>query len=408
VRLRGILPLALVIAVGPFKAAASDSGHAGPAPVQEPPPPLPVIKGAPDLSDLVRDLSLAQTRAVVGDITARKDIQAREREIDAFIEALPPDDWKQPKNRRAAATYLLAGGSPRLLRKLFDEQILADDGAPLITASLAHAEGRKEDAATAFQSVDPNIYPAPLAGHIALVRGGLVSASDKTKAAALLALARLLVPESLVEEAALRRELAVLDLTENIERYVRLARRYVEKYSKSPFSKNFWDTLTASTLANALSLPMARLASLEDVFAYAQAATRFELHAAIARRALLEARQDLAASEILKADACAESEQAKARLRLYRFAMGAESGALENELAKVEKFDRSSLTPREQELLRIVNAALKRLRDAADFAHAGAETPLAKEEAEEAPSVLTSALHTLADADATLKKAIKK
>jgi chemotaxis protein MotC len=366
---------------------------------------------AQDLAEMVRELNFAQNRAVIGDEAARGETAKRLDLIEQFLPSLEADDWKQSKNLGAAAIYLLCGGSPRTLRKLFDDHALADDGAPLIAASLAFAEGQKEEAAKLFSSIDAKSFPPSLAAHLALVQGGLTVGADKKRAAALFDLARLLMPGSLVEEASLRRELTILDTSRDTTRYLLLARRYVRQYAKSPFAKNFWNQLTATSLAAATNLDASRLDEFDELFAQAETTARFELRLTIARMSILHAQIDMAADWIAKAEALADTPRARDRLRLYTAALKAERGDLDAGLAELRKLETSALTREELELMKIVSGVVARLQpppaSAARTADGASSTPKPNEISEETP-LISELRQSLAESDALLKKAERR
>ncbi|MCX7900234.1 MAG: hypothetical protein N2444_09170, partial [Methylocystis sp.] len=190
-----------------------------------------------ELPDLVRALNSLQNRMAMGDKSARRAIMEQSALVELAIVATPPDGWAEERNVRAAALYLLCGGAPGKLREIYDAQFVPTPLAPLLEASLAQAETHKADALSKF---DAREFPPILGGHIALIQGDALLGVDKQKALTFLDLARLLTPESLVEEAALRHEINALDPAQDAERLIRLAERYLSCYAASPSDDLFW------------------------------------------------------------------------------------------------------------------------------------------------------------------------
>ncbi len=132
------------------------------------------------------------------------------------------------------------------------------------------------------------------------MQGGLSIGDDNARAIAHFDLARLLLPGSLVEEAALRRETMILDARTQSQKLLMLAKRYVSKYPSSPFAKSFWTGFKRLLVANALKVEFARLAELEEIIEALAPSSRLDIHFAIARKAILNGRLDVATAEIAK------------------------------------------------------------------------------------------------------------
>jgi len=367
----------------------------------------PACGRADELGEMVRDLNEMQYRVGIGDRAAEANIKKRFEQIEKMFEKLGPAEWKNGRNVRLAATYLLCGGSPGVLRRLYEDHVATDDGAPLLEASLAHAEGRKVEAAKLLARIDAESYSPTVSGHVALVQGSLQIGADNSRAVALFDLARLVMPGSLVEEASLRRELPILDAAGETDRYLVLARRYVQKYAKSPFAGNFWEQLTAAILKAALNLDASRLSEFEELFESAGSQRRFDLHAALVRKGILNGRLTLATAQIEKARALADSPRARERLSLYAAAIMAESGAIGDSLAELKKIGKATLEPADRELMKVVSGVGARLADTPqrqDDITAQGAIATKTEAIAESPLIL-EIRQSLADSETLLKRA---
>ncbi|MBY6242152.1 hypothetical protein [Methylosinus sp. Sm6] len=358
------------------------------------------------LVELVRKLTSLQDALARGAAPARAAIPAQVEQIQSAIATAEADSWKERANARAAATFLLCGGSPRSIRKLFDAHLFSDSDRPLLEASLAYAEGRSREATQLFAQVDPKAQPATLGGHVALVRGGLMIGSDNARARELLDLARLLVPSSLVEEAALRREIAVVDPLQDADKFLLLARRYVAQYPRSPFARNFWGEARAATTRVATSVSEQQLGEFLELFDAQPAETRFDLHMAIAQAAILRGRPGLAALETDRAAPLADTRQAKARVALHRAALTALGGDFDAAAVEFAELDAKSLAPRDKELQAIVSGAMERLRREPDAAEGAAEGAAMSARAETPAE--RAARQALADSEIVLQKAVER
>ena len=354
---------------------------------------------AGDLALMVREVNAAQNQAARGDAQARAQAARRLDDVEKFLPSMSAEAWPDPKNVRAAAIYLLCGGSPRALRKLLDSKALPEQSAPLIAAALAYAEGRGKEAARLLRPIDPRRFPNVLGGHLALAEGGLAIGEDNARATRLLDVARLLTPDSLVEEAALRREVAILDPLREPDKFARLGRRYVARYANSPFAKNFWDTFGAKVVKVSSSANETQLARFQEVLTDPRAPNKIDSLFAIARRALLNAQPSVAAAQIDKAASCASSPAERARLRLYQSLLETMSGDMDKGLSEFDRVDRGALPRADLELLNIVAGAGARLR---------VGPPQEKDDGAETPALIGAAQRALADADAVLAKASRR
>jgi chemotaxis protein MotC len=364
--------------------------------------------------DMVRTLNALQSKMSLGDETARNATPKQIERIEQALLSVEPEAWKDEKNTRAAVIYLLSGGSPNGLRKLMDAGLFPEEHKALIAGSLAYAEGHSREAARLLQSIDPKNLSPTLGGHLALVQGGLLIGSNNARASALFDLARLLMPGSLVEEAALRREISIVDAARDPDKFLLLGRRYAAQYSGSPFVKNFWDEVSAGTVRMALSVEEGRLIEAEELFRAMNPAARFEVYLTIARRAILNARIALAVSQTKKAAPLAQTPPARIRLKLYEAIIAAISGNVEQGAADLQHFDSKSLSRADAELRDIVASTMKRLLESSDEVSAksdNAPSPLKKETdgaaATESP-IERSARQAIADADELLQRASRQ
>jgi chemotaxis protein MotC len=364
---------------------------------------------ASEFVDRLRDLNTIQNRIVLGKSDAREAAMRQFQRIEQLLPTISAEEWKQPASIRAVVTYLLCGGSARAIRKLVTEKAIEYDD-PLIKGAITFAEGHGKEAAKILLPIDAKQYPTLLGAHLALIQGGLSIGADNARAAALLDLARLLMPGSLVEEAALRRELSVLDSAKETQKIVLLARRYQTTYIKSPFAKSFWNELGIATEKAAFRLDAEEFAKLEELYARAEPSVAFDVRLAIARKAVLEGRVALARAQIEKAASVADTPAAQNRLNAYKAVLTTMAGNFSEGLTALDKVEHASLPRQERRLRSIVTSAVGRLQGeerppAAAPLSLPKPAPVVAEDEE--PAVAGLARRALADTDAILERASK-
>lgn len=366
---------------------------------------------AADFVELVRNLNVLQGEMAHGVTTARSGIAKQVEQIEQTVATMEPEGWKDSRNARAAAVFLLSGGAPRAIRKLADARLFSERDVSLISGSLAYAEGRNQDAAKLLSPIDPKAQPITLGGHLALIQGSLLIGIDNARALALFDVARLLMPSSLVEEAALRRELSIVDAAHSQDKFLLLGRRYVAQYSKSPFARNFWDEVGATTLRLALDLEDARLSEFQSLFKDVAPSVKFDLYMAIARAAILNARMALATAQTKRAERFAETQAERSRLKLYLAAVDALSGNFEGASSGIQQVDVKSMSRADLEMREIVTATIKRLQYTPEIevsaAPAAVAQPGAPDQAQASSPIERSAWRALAETDALLQRASK-
>lgn len=218
--IRRVLLLVSLLAAGPLVAAETTPGSI---------PPF----------EMVRALQTLQAQIAGGNAAA----VAAQRELLSVMEktflAADPAVWRDGRNARAAVTYTLSGGSPRLMRSLLalDPPIAID--ADLATGALAYIENREDEARKRLLPLDARSLPMSLGGQVALVQAGLIAREDLLRAIRLLDDARLLMPGTLVEEAALRREVFLVAQTGNLDRFEFLSQHYLRRFGTSIYAEDF-------------------------------------------------------------------------------------------------------------------------------------------------------------------------
>jgi chemotaxis protein MotC len=236
-----------------------------------------------EFAEMVRELNVMQNRMVVGDASARDQAARQFDLVEKAIGALEPEGWADERNQRAALIYLLCGGAPAGLREIHEAQFDAGKLEGILGAGIEYAEGAGDS--KALLDFDARHLPPMLGGHLALVQGSALMGSDNARAIMLFDLARLLMPGSLVEEAALRREIAILDPVRDVSKLALLSTRYASKYLASPYAQNFWDVLRRATIADPQFF--GRAPKFEPVYTKGPAGERAAYYLAVARMALL-------------------------------------------------------------------------------------------------------------------------
>jgi len=305
------LLLAAALAVTPACAGEGES---------KAPPVTPILGPPTPLSNIVMDVQRLQARQAQGDKTAYPLSRERIKEAGKAIAAAKSEEFKIPEERAAVIAYLLSGGQPRDVAGIVERGDFPADEQDLLRGAVGYVAG-KQDQAEALLSYDAGKVSLRLAGQLAFAQSVLTTPKDARKALALLDAARVLSPGTLVEEAALRREILLVGDLRETERVAFLARQYVERYGRSLYAGDFVATLAKTAIRFDLCATVADLAKFDALLTLTppEGARTFLL--AVSRASLPLGRFDVAAeaaADALKSAPAGSSDEMRARL--YRLA----------------------------------------------------------------------------------------
>jgi chemotaxis protein MotC len=245
---------------------------------------------------------------------------------------------------------MLSGGAPQIVRKLPRDKINVD--ARLFDGALAYVEGHQDEARDLLKDVKPRTIPSGMGGQVALVQGALLARSEASLAIERLDDARLLLPGTLVEEAALRREILLVGQAEDFDKFEFLTLAYIRHYRNSIYSGDFWQRFSMGLTQSSLALDDRRFARVSGLLEQIDRASRLKLYLVIARAALVRGRLTVGrlAGEralTLSADDTADRERA----HFLRGASRALTDEYDGGLAELKALDRSKLAERDVLLL---------------------------------------------------------
>lgn len=148
-------------------------------------------------------------------------------------------DWKDQRNRNALMMFLLTGGEAWEVADVVTTVSKSGKDSDLLRMSLAFARNDRGAKPDEFASINPKVVPPEAAGVVALAQARMLAGYDRSRAIEKLGVAAILAPGGLVEEAALRQQLFLLDRTADIWRVNRIAHRYLGRFSRSRYADNF-------------------------------------------------------------------------------------------------------------------------------------------------------------------------
>lgn len=325
--------------------------------------------------ELVRALEQVQDQVVLGNADARAKMPKLLGQIGAELLAAEPSVFQDPRNLRAVLVYAASGGQPRVVRRLVDLGVARDEAKDLLDGMLAYVEGRDNRAEQLLLPVDAMTLPAPLAGHLALVQANLVAHKDPRKASQLLARARVLAPGTLVEEAALRKEVFLADQDDDLDAFTSLSSQYMRRFDRSAYAANFRRLFEAAVTRFGLTSDSERFARLETVLALLEPEEALDLMLSTGRAGLVGGKVAPARQALAKAATLAKEGTVEAiRARLYAAAVRILSGEIEAGLADLDSVEIGRLTKSDAALAEAVRRLASNIRS-----EPALETPIGAE-----------------------------
>ena len=298
---------------------------------------------------MVRSLELVQDRIAGGDHAAMPMQRKLLEMIDARFAADDGTRFENVLNRRALLVYAMSGGNPRTVEYALTKLGRDDPVVQLGGGILAYIRGEPMAARTALGDVDPMSYTPALGASLALIKASVLAEPDPEAAIALLDKARLLSPGTLVEEAALRRSIAIATGLGDTRRFLFLSEEYVRRYLRSPYASQFADAFVAGVIALHVGLDLAEVSAIAGLM---EPEHEKVIYLRIARQAAIDGLTELSAF----AAARAEGRDEDARTLLYSSLSGVTSGTVSDVLARLSKIDREQLSEGDRQLLDAASA----------------------------------------------------
>ncbi|MEZ5811884.1 MAG: hypothetical protein R3D45_10775 [Rhizobiaceae bacterium] len=193
---------------------------------------------------LLRSLQLVQDRIAGGD-QAGLPLQGRLMVMtDAGFREASAARMADRRNIKALIAYGLSGGNPETVVSLASLVPRDDPLSGLSLGVVGYVTGREETARSGFAKVDPLTLDADIAAYVALAKGNLNVDHDPELAVAMMRIARLLAPGTLVEEAALRRMMALEMKSGDMKAFIRASVQYARRFHASPYAEQFAEMFT--------------------------------------------------------------------------------------------------------------------------------------------------------------------
>ncbi|MBQ0824785.1 hypothetical protein KBI52_31760 [Microvirga sp. HBU67558] len=250
----------------------------------------------------------------------------------------------------------------------------------MIEGALAYVEGREEAAQNSLVSLDPHSLPPTLGAQLALVQAALMVRKNVAKSDELLDFVRLQAPGTLLEEAALRRQVFVASQTNNMAKFQSLATDYLRRYRHSIYAGNFRQRLASALTRVDFGKEASRFDGAVAMMSELEPDARRDLYLLAARSSI---EQGFTTSARMMADKAQElvgsDKVSAARANLYRAASLITSPqAIDGAVNDLHGIDQSLLAESDVDLLKSALAMAAEIRKVPEVrsAQGGATKPI--------------------------------
>jgi chemotaxis protein MotC len=330
--------------------------------------PVAAVADSAHVSDLVDELRGIQLRIAQGDKAAYPAQLKQLKTIGVAIAAASPEIWKTKREADSLVIYILSGGSLANVEPLLKGDALIESERSLARGALAYVTNHETSAVALLNEIDLTALDARLAGEVAFARSVLETKRDAKAAVDLLDWARLVEPGGLVEEAALRREIALLADAKDMSRLTVLTRQYVSRFAASLYAPDFLRDLAGAIARLGLADDPADYKRLSSAVAALPPDSRREFLLNLAKSGVVSARFTAAASAATEALEGSKADSPEAmRARLYLAASRLFSDAYDAAIADLKTLSASELDRSDASLLTAARKVAAELRVAPDL-----------------------------------------
>jgi chemotaxis protein MotC len=337
------------------------------------------------ISDLIDELQRMQVKVAQGDKAAYSAELNQLKTIGAAIATASPETWKNKREADSLVIYILSGGSLANVEPLLKGEALIESERSLARGALAYVTSHEADAIAQLEKADLAATDARLAGELAFARSVLETKRDPKAAVNLLDWSRLLAPGGLVEEAALRREIALLAEAKDVSRLAMLTRAYVTRFSASLYAADFLRDLAGAVVRLGLADDPANYKLIASGVASLPPEERRGFLLNLAKSGIVNAHFLVAASAATEALESSESDSPEAmRARLYLAAGRLFSDSYDAAIADLRTLSESKLDRSDANLLSAARRVAGQLRVVPDLNVFNTENAVALPDADKA------------------------
>jgi chemotaxis protein MotC len=309
---------------------------------------------AGDLEDLapykmLRSLQYIQDSIVLGDHSAAEMQRFMLGAIDKRLRAADPSVFDDPRNVDAAFIYAMSGGNPGTLAYLADRDIEGNFDSRVVDALSHYLAGKGGLMVENLEKAIPEYRNARIGPYLYLVLGNGTAQQDPAASMKYYDWARLTSPGTNIEEAALRRSIALATRGRMPDKGFAYSLSYARRFLTSPYASQFADVFVELAVATHGEKTEGKI---QEILGFMDRPRQREVYLRIARRAAIGGMQELATLASERAQALSDTADAgpKALADLYSGLVGVPSQDILEAVKGISAIPEAELSPRDRAL----------------------------------------------------------
>ena len=334
---------------------------------------------------MLRSLQFIQDSVVLGDSSANEMQRFMLGTIDKRLRAVDPTVFDDDRNVDAALIYAMSGGNPQTLEYLVARDVNGYFDNRVTDILRKYLSGKGLLVAKTLVEMSQEYKDKKIGPYLALVGGNVTLAKSPEEALKLYDLARLNAPGTIIEEAALRRSVAISVDKGLVDQGLKYSQRYVRRFLYSPYASQFADLFVK------LLVDQDRNVKPDDVvgiLSFMDEARQREIYLRIARAAAIAGKGELARMAAGRAQSLSgNANNAFGALADFYGGMASiPTDKIDTAARNISNIADKALSPRDQILraaARSVAEQVLRQPDAASLTQGSANTPNGQEASSE-------------------------
>jgi chemotaxis protein MotC len=296
---------------------------------------------------MLRSLQFVQDSVVLGDHSAAEMQRYMLGTIDQRLRTADASIFDDPRNVDAALVYAMSGGNPATLEFLASRDVAGNFDNRVADALRKYLGGKGTLVAKTLSEMATEYRDEKIGPYLALVSGNVAVTKDPKGALVSYDWARLTAPGTIIEEAALRRSVAITVEAGMVDRALAYSTKYARRFIHSPYASQFADFFVDLVVGHFGEIDEG---DVDGALEFMDADRRREVFLRIARAANIAGKNDLARLASAKAEALNGNRSPAALARLYGGMADISTKDIGEAIQALKDVPEETLSPRDRAL----------------------------------------------------------
>ena len=304
---------------------------------------------------MLRSLQFIQDSIVLGDHSSADMQRFMLAAIDKRLREADNSIFDDPRNVDAALIYAMSGGNPETLTFLANRDIEGNFDSRVTDALNHYLAGKGGLMVESLEKAIPEYRNSRVGPYLYLVLGNAKSQQSPESSLKYYDWARLTAPGTNIEEAALRRSIALATRGKMTEKGFRYSLSYARRFLASPYASQFADVFVELAVS---SYGPETEGKVEEILGFLDKPRQREVYLRIARRAAIGGMQALAKLASDRAQSLSDGKDAgpNALASLYSGLVGVPSKGILEAVKDIDSIPEADLSPRDRALKQAAQA----------------------------------------------------